>query len=75
MKKKMTNKQPSLLTVKEAVNHAASCGLKVAEDTMYSWYHRYALGIKIGGKVYIKQELLDKVLQGDSNGNGKKEKR
>lgn len=74
MKKKTMNKQPSLLTVKEAVNHAASCGLKVAEDTMYSWYHKYALGIKVGGKVYIKQELLDKVLQGDSNGQKAKKR-
>jgi hypothetical protein len=72
-KKTMTNKKPSLLTVREAVNHAASCGVKVAEDTMYSWYHKFALGIRVGGKVYIKEELLDKVLQGEAN--GKKTKR
>lgn len=72
MTKKRTNKQPSLLTVKEAVRHAASFGVKVAEDTMYSWYHKFTLGYKVGGKVYIQQEMLDAILKGDFN--GKKEK-
>lgn len=73
---KMTTSKTSLLTPEEAVEYAASQGIKINVFNIYYWCNAKDIGFKIGGGWKIFKVRLDAILGIHAIGveNGKKRK-
>jgi hypothetical protein len=59
MKQKTEKKDPPiLLSTKEAVNLAASYGIKISIDSMRVWCHKKGIATKVSGVWYVKKDKL-----------------
>ena len=52
------------ITTTEAMVVAADHGYPVSRVTMITWAKKKGLGIKVGGRWYIEEDLLKKLFKG-----------